>query len=179
MTQTLFPITDQAVLPTSVLATIVDGLAVAETLWRPLVRHDPNDRTSARLLATDAYDVWLLGWWPGQKVELHDHGAAAAAYRVVEGTLVDVSAPDDGPIRRTRVGAGALHRVEAGVAHSVEAVNVGLATSLHVYSPPLAEMGFRERGAVRHEPVSWEAPVLAGAVRPIVHPSITSEGIGG
>src|SRR5258705_549538 len=68
MTRTLDPPNDleRPIVPTALLASIVDGFAVADTLWRPLVRHDPTERTAVRLLATDAYDVWLLGWWPGQ-----------------------------------------------------------------------------------------------------------------
>lgn len=163
--------------PTSVLASIVDGLAVAETLWRPLVTHDRAGRTAVRLLATDAYDVWLLGWYPGQRVDLHDHGEAAAAFRVVEGTLVDLSVTDAGP-RRSRIGTGSLHRVEAGVPHAVEAVGVELASSIHAYSPPLTAMTFygeTARGSARVEPVSWEPPVLRGAAAPLVHPSIGPE----
>ena len=53
-------------LDVDVLAEIVAGLARAEALWRPHVAHDPDERVRRRLLATPAYEVWLLGWTPHQ-----------------------------------------------------------------------------------------------------------------
>src|SRR6266511_2315889 len=70
-------------LHTAALADIVIGLARAEDLWRPHVLHNPDERARVRLLATPAYEVWLLGWTPGQAVGLHDHGGANAAFVVV------------------------------------------------------------------------------------------------
>src|SRR5262245_17450245 len=77
-----------------VLAEIVTGLARAEALWRPYVAHDPDDRVRRRLLATPAYEVWLLGWTPCQSVGLHDHGAANGAFVVVDGELVETTVRD-------------------------------------------------------------------------------------
>ena len=56
------------------LGDIVSGLARADDLWRPHVAHDASERVRIRLLSTPAYEVWLLGWTPGQAVGLHDHG---------------------------------------------------------------------------------------------------------
>src|SRR3954451_23831848 len=72
-----------------VLTEIVTGLARAESLWRPHVAHDPDERVRRRLLATPAYEVWLLGWTPRQSVGLHDHGDATGAFVVVDGELVE------------------------------------------------------------------------------------------
>ena len=78
------------------LAALADigGSAEVEELWRPHVAHDHNERTRVRLLATSAYEVWLLGWTPGQSVGLHDHGGANGTFVVVDGTLTETVAAD-------------------------------------------------------------------------------------
>ena len=87
-------VSTDARLDTATLSDIVHGLAVAEDLWRPFVLHDADERARVRLLATPAYEVWLLGWTPGQSVGLHDHGGANAAFIVVDGTLTETAAPE-------------------------------------------------------------------------------------
>src|SRR3954465_9853459 len=74
-----------------VLVDMVTGLARAESLWRPHVAHDRHERVRRRLLATPLYEVWLLGWTPGQSVGLHDHGDANGAFVVVDGQLVETA----------------------------------------------------------------------------------------
>ena len=78
-------------LDVAALADIATGLAEAEELWRPHVVHDGVERARVRLLATPVYEVWLLGWTPGQSVGLHDHGDANGAFVVVDGTLTETS----------------------------------------------------------------------------------------
>lgn len=136
-------------LATATLADIVDGLARAEDLWRPHVHHDPDERARVRLLATLAYELWLLGWMPGQSVGLHDHGGANAAFIVVDGSLTETIAvePDDRSGRalaRRSIEAGRSGLVEAGHVHDVANTSTTLATSIHVYSKPLRSMGFYE-----------------------------------
>lgn len=136
--------TTDARLDTATLSDIVHGLAVAEDLWRPFVLHDADERARVRLLATPAYEVWLLGWTPGQSVGLHDHGGANAAFIVVDGTLTETSAPERG--RRTLVDrpipAGSAGTVAAGHLHDISNRSNALATSIHAYSKPLRSMGF-------------------------------------
>src|SRR3954453_2579072 len=90
-----------------VLADIVTGLARAEALWRTHVAHDPDERVRRRLLATPAYEVWLLGWTAGQSVGLHDHGDANGAFVVVDGQLIESSVVD-GTVGDEVLGAGDL-----------------------------------------------------------------------
>ena len=89
-------------LDVAMLVEIVTGLAAAEALWRPHVTHDAAERARLRLLATPAYEVWLLGWTPGQSVGLHDHGDANGAFVVVDGELVETTLTSG----RHRVGSG-------------------------------------------------------------------------
>jgi len=131
-------------LATTTLSDIVHGLAIAEDLWRPHVVHNPDERARVRLLATPAYEVWLLGWTPGQAVGLHDHGGANAAFFVVDGTLTETVAVDR--TSRTLVDrsipAGSAGVVRAGQIHDVANRSSTLATSIHAYSKPLRSMGF-------------------------------------
>jgi mannose-6-phosphate isomerase-like protein (cupin superfamily) len=131
-------------LATTTLSDIVHGLAIAEDLWRPHVVHNPDERARVRLLATPAYEVWLLGWTPGQAVGLHDHGGANAVFFVVDGTLTETVAVDR--TSRTLVDrsipAGSAGVVPAGQIHDVANRSSTLATSIHAYSKPLRSMGF-------------------------------------
>jgi predicted metal-dependent enzyme (double-stranded beta helix superfamily) len=144
-----------------VLAEIVAGLARAEALWRPHVAHDPDERVRRRLLATPAYEVWLLGWTPRQSVGLHDHGAANGAFVVVDGELVE-STMRAGAVDHERLAAGDLGLVPAGGVHDVANRSRRNATSIHVYSEPLSAMGFyRPDGTlVRVEAVHEQSTLL-------------------
>lgn len=123
------------------LIAIAQGLATAEDLWRPHVSHDPLSRTSVRLVATDAYEVWLLGWTDGQRVELHDHGGANAAFVVLEGALEEITLGFAGTTTK-RLAVGGVGTVPSGVIHDVVNTEPVVATSLHVYSNPLRTMTY-------------------------------------
>src|SRR5579871_2269404 len=84
------PASGAEALSCAVLGDIAAGLAAAEPLWRAVVRHDPAGRRPVRLLATDRYEAWVIGWKPGQGVDLHDHGPSAGALAVVEGELTEL-----------------------------------------------------------------------------------------
>ena len=144
------------------LTSIVTGLAQAEDLWREHVAHDPDERVRIRLLATEAYEVWLLGWSPGQGVGLHDHGDANGAFIVVDGELVETRRGGCHLIDE-RLAPGAVGTVPAGHLHDVRNRSSRNATSIHAYSRPLTSMGFYDgRGALeRVEAVHEQAVVLA------------------
>lgn len=132
------------------LAQLVRSVAGADELWRAIVRHDPETRWFEPLLVNDDVEVWLIGWAPGQATTIHDHGGAAGALTVVEGTLTEdwyaLSAA-----RRPHPVARRIHHTEASQTFSSDHVhriaNLGpqLATSVHAYSPP--GMALREYGA--------------------------------
>lgn len=139
---------------------IAQGLAQAEDLWRPHVSHDPLSRTSVRLVATEAYEVWLLGWTDGQRVELHDHGGANAAFVVLEGVLDEITLGFAGTTTK-RLGSGAVGTVAAGAIHDVVNTHPDVATSLHVYSNPLRTMTYYDaRGAATYTELVEEVPAL-------------------
>lgn len=148
-------------LPATLLADIAAGIAQVPDAWRHLVRHDPDGRRPVRLLATEAYEVWVIGWTRGQSVRPHDHGHSAAAVLVTDGSLTEIDLVGN---RRCLASGGVLQLVP-GVVHDVINQSDHPATSIHVYSPPLTEMTY-------YDPDTWEAdetvhvdheqPVLSG-----------------
>jgi len=147
-----------------VLTDIVRGLARAEELWCPHVAHDRDERVRRRLLATPAYEVWLLGWTPGQAVGLHDHGDANGAFVVVDGELTE-TALVAGRLHHDVLAAGELGRVPVGSLHDVGNRSARNATSIHAYSRPLSAMGFyRSDGTLdRVEAVHEQSTLLEAA----------------
>lgn len=133
-----------------------------------------DDRTSVRLLATDAYEAWLSRWAPGSSVTPHDHGDSNGVVQVLSGELTEVQWRNGLRAIRT-IGAGARIDVGAGVVHDMVAFGDRPAASLHVYSPPLTSMGFYDAGGrslVRVEVIEPEPPVLTDDVRArVLHPS--------
>jgi predicted metal-dependent enzyme (double-stranded beta helix superfamily) len=164
-------------LPAHVLADIVGGIAAAPPLWRALVRHDPDGRRPVRVIATERYEVWVIGWTTGQNVRLHDHGASAGAFLVTEGELTELL-PDRWPaaggvVERT-LGTGRLRHLAVGTVHDVTNRAAAPATSIHAYSPPLTAMTYydAELRPAETEPVAPEEPVLwpaAGSY--LLHPA--------
>lgn len=143
----------------SILVDIACGIAEARALWEPHVLHDPRIRQPVRLLATDAYEVWVIGWTQGQGVDMHDHGGSAGVLAIAEGALSE-RRPGHAP---ARLAAGSHHLLDRTVVHEVVNVEEAPATSIHVYSPPLVAMGYYdEHGdrAVHLENVVEELPVL-------------------
>jgi rhodanese-related sulfurtransferase/mannose-6-phosphate isomerase-like protein (cupin superfamily) len=149
------------------LVEMASGLALAAEAWAAGLERHPSARTGLRILATDAYDVWLLRWPPDTEVSPHHHGDSDAAFSVVSGRLKETRWLDRR--RENRVlRSGECVAVRRGVIHEVRAEDVE-ALSLHVYSPPLARMAYFDDRAERvllEEPVdpALDAVVLAQGV---------------
>ena len=125
----------------------VRSLADDPDLWRPRVRFDSGARHWTRLPVRLPVDVWLLTWLPDQGTDLHDHGDAAAALTVVQGTLTEVRADRGGVLTTATLDTGASHWVAPGVVHDVVNRSREPAVSIHVYAPRLARMTFWQRRA--------------------------------
>jgi predicted metal-dependent enzyme (double-stranded beta helix superfamily) len=162
-------------LPATVLADIVGGLAAATELWRPVACHDPGGRRPVRLLATDGYEVWVIGWTTGQCVRPHDHGRAAGALLVVEGELVEAVPQLGGRAVERVLEVGPVRHLPVGTVHDVVNRAPEPATSLHVYSPPLSAMTYYDPATlvpVETEVVAPMAPVLGpSAGSYLLHPA--------
>ena len=125
-------------LPLPALVDMATGLAAASPVPGP-----PTDgrRAAVRLLATPAYEAWLLVWPPGTGIEAHDHGDASGAFVVVDGELTETRWSGHRSTRR-RLRPGHAAAVPAGAVHGIAASGRRTAVSVHVYSPPLTEMRF-------------------------------------
>jgi quercetin dioxygenase-like cupin family protein len=161
----------RAPLPPSLIGDIAAGVAQVPDTWRHLVHHDPDGRRPVRLMATEAYEVWVIGWVKGQSVRPHDHGGSAAAVIVTEGALAEVALMGN----ERKLVPGEVHRLGPGVVHDVVNTSDVPATSVHVYSPPLSTMTY-------YDPVTWEPhetvrveseePVLSdGSGARLLHPA--------
>jgi mannose-6-phosphate isomerase-like protein (cupin superfamily) len=128
-------------LAADILADIATGIAAARPLWGAVVRHDAECRQPVRLLATERYEVWVIGWTSGQGVELHDHGPSAGTFVVTSGTLTEVLPHPGGAVERS-LEAGRVRHVPVGAVHDVVNRAGEPATSIHVYSPPLTTMTY-------------------------------------
>jgi predicted metal-dependent enzyme (double-stranded beta helix superfamily) len=166
--------TSAPVLKLEVLADIACGIAEVEPLWRAVAHHRADQRRPVRLLATDAYEVWVIGWTDGQGAEMHDHGDSAGVLVVLEGELTEVTGTPDGP-RTLALVPGDVHALPNGHVHAISNQRPEPATSLHVYSPPLRTM--RRYDAVTlalldEEPVVVEAAALPPATAAtLLHPA--------
>ena len=91
------------------------------------------------MLSTPAYDAWVICWPSGGALDLHDHGGSAGAFSVVAGQLDEATVDGGATVVRT-YSPGETATFGATRVHAV--VNRGsvVATSVHVYSPPLSSM---------------------------------------
>lgn len=166
-----------AALSPALLADIAEGLAASEDLWRETVVHDRDGRRPVRVVTTDTYEVWVIGWRPGQGVDMHDHGDSIGHIVVVDGTLTELVPDHDGP-RAHRLRTGDGHHLPLGMVHDVVNSGTGPATSIHVYSPPLTEMTFYEATTLvptRTDAGTWDATPagdVTTAVSRALHPSL-------
>lgn len=147
------PVAPAAPEPLGVLAALVRDVAARPERWHPQVRFQTEQRWWTRLDGPPGIDVWLLSWLATQGTELHDHGAAAAAFTVVRGALTEVRAATPGLTTRT-VRAGQVQTVAAGVVHDVVNRDAEPAVSIHAYAPRLSRMTYYRWVDTRLEPVS-------------------------
>jgi hypothetical protein len=152
-----------------VLAAIAAGLASVTVPWE--LGHDevPAERRYERVLSTPAYDAWVISWPSGGALDLHDHGGSAGAFSVVAGQLDEATV--DGTVTVVRTfSAGQTTTFNSTRVHAV--VNRGsvVATSVHVYSPPLSSMvyyGVDDDGglvAVAEDASGWDDRMSTGSL---------------
>jgi quercetin dioxygenase-like cupin family protein len=165
-------------LPAGVLADIAAGLADARTLWQAIVRYEPDGRRPVRLLATERYEAWVIGWIDGQGVRMHDHGASAGTIVVTAGELTELvpsGVVGAGEAVERRLAPGRAWHVPVGAVHDVVNRSPEPATSIHVYSPPLTQMTYYDPETLRSvETVQMEdEPPVLGPRAPsfLLHPS--------
>lgn len=128
-----------------VLSAIASGLAAVTIPWELGHGEVPIGRRYQRVLATTAYDAWVIGWPSGELLELHDHGGSAGAFSVVSGEIDEATVEDGATVIR-RFAPGETSGFDSSRVHAVANRGAAIATSVHVYSPPLSSMVYYEHG---------------------------------
>ena len=138
------------------------ALATEVAATRPWRRPNPvgTERAYELIELTDIYEVWAIHWPASGHLELHDHGGSAGALYVTEGALEESRFVAPASLVRRSITAG--HGVDIAPSCLHDVINTGpaLATSVHVYSPPLSHMNFYghdERGMVRRQHTAFRA----------------------
>jgi mannose-6-phosphate isomerase-like protein (cupin superfamily) len=126
------------------LAAIAEGLARSADSW-PGVRR-PARRTWDLMVASDAFEAWVIAWPPGGAIELHDHGDSAGAVVVARGALLETKVTEraGGTLDTDTAVIRAGMAISFDASHVHDIVNSGIApaVSVHVYSPRLTAMTF-------------------------------------
>jgi cysteine dioxygenase len=100
-----------------------------------------------RILRSEALDLLLLCWKPGQRTPIHDHSGSICGVHVVRGEALEIGFTPSGvglmvPTNCTRLSAGEITVSRDSEAHmmaNVASTSQDLVT-LHCYSPPLDSM---------------------------------------
>ncbi len=152
-------------LSSTALRAIVTGLARVQRSV-PLDGGDPGAARSVRLLATTFYDVWLITWPDGSGLAPHDHGGSRGVMQVVSGELLETVTDQVNqlvPVRQV-LGAGDVTRTTPSAVHEIVNFSGSDATTIHAYSPPLADVAFFSLGGpgqvrrIRSTPVAERTP---------------------
>ena len=122
-----------------VLSAIAEGLAAVTVPWELGHTDGLSARRYERVLATPAYDAWVIYWPAGELLDLHDHGGSAGAFSVVSGELAEATVEAGATVVRT-FAQGQTSDFGASRVHAVANRGSAVATSVHVYSPPLSSM---------------------------------------
>jgi hypothetical protein len=120
---------------------------VAETA-ELLTPADPDltERSYDLLELTDELEIWAIHWPKDRGLELHDHGGSTGALWVVQGSLEEHYVERDRSLSSRSIVAGGGAAFGPAYIHDVVNAQTAPATSVHVYSPPMASMTF-----YRHE----------------------------
>ncbi|MDQ2729203.1 MAG: cysteine dioxygenase family protein [Actinomycetota bacterium] len=118
-------------------------LAEVAPVWPDLTDGVPAGRQYRLIASSPHLEAWLICWPSAGRLELHDHGGAGGALRVLGGSLTEQFVADRShPARRRRLEAGQGISFDADYVHDVVNLDAEMATSVHVYSSPGRPMGY-------------------------------------
>ncbi|UNS96099.1 cysteine dioxygenase family protein [Streptomyces tubbatahanensis] len=140
---------DARLLTPAQLTQSVRRFTSSSSLWTSRVRFTTPERFSIRLAHSEAHEVWLLTWLPGQGTDIHDHGGASGAFGVVRGELTEQTFARRWeaavPPSPRRLPTGGVRSFGPRHIHQVRNDSDSPAVSIHAYSPALATMSsYRE-----------------------------------
>jgi hypothetical protein len=117
----------------------------------------------------DHSEAWLNTWWEPRDTGFHDHGGSCVGVHVLEGRATSEALVVVGPRRVHTYGAGQSFSAPVTGIHHVD--HERGAVTIHVYSPPLGEIGHYEvvdgelrRHAGSPDAVSPPSPGLSAAL---------------
>lgn len=121
------------------------------------VRPTPDAYYRRRVARTEAYEVLVMTWLPGQGNGPHDHAGSASAFKILRGTARETrfALAADGlvdPTDTREVCEGEVGLDAGDVIHAVsnDRSHQELLVSIHVYAPPVPELRrFAKRSAGR------------------------------
>lgn len=116
-------------------------------------RFDETSYCRNRILRSEALDLLLLCWKPGQRTPIHDHSGSICGVHVVQGEALEISFAPSGvglmvpsDCKRLCSGETTVSRdSEAHMMANVASTSHDLVT-LHCYSPPLDSMRIFSEG---------------------------------
>jgi hypothetical protein len=118
------------------------ALADGSLLRRPLAS-GPATKRWYEPLSAGGLDAWLIWWSRGGEIDLHDHGGAAGAVYVLEGSLLEThGTTPGGRLQRRTLTADSSIAFGADYVHDVINVDPQPAVSVHVYGPRLDAMTY-------------------------------------
>lgn len=104
-----------------------------------LVDHQSGERTWVELDSSPYLQIWLHSWPAGTGTSWHDHGASAGAFLTVSGILREQTPHGHRRLDRT-LKAGEGRSFGPNHIHHVSNVGLGVALSVHLYTPRVATM---------------------------------------
>ena len=135
-------------IPLAQLQTLLSELQLAETDLADVTCFDPGQYLRNRIRQTDHYEVLLLCFAAGQRTPIHDHAGSACGVKVIQGTAWETlfQRTEDGwlfPTETRCLHAGGVVGSVDRDTHQLSNLQAGgkRLVTLHVYSPPLAEVG--------------------------------------
>jgi predicted metal-dependent enzyme (double-stranded beta helix superfamily) len=128
--------------PLALLDLLQDYVKETGDLVLQSAQHDPTQRTYELLELNDTMEIWAIHWPKDVRLELHDHGGSSGALWVIGGSLQEAFLERDGSLARRGIVVGGGVAFGPSYVHDVVNVSPTPATSVHVYSPPMASMTF-------------------------------------
>jgi mannose-6-phosphate isomerase-like protein (cupin superfamily) len=101
-----------------------------------------GDGTFTLLWRDEHSEAWLNTWWAPRDTGFHDHGGSAVGVYVIQGRARTECLVVGGGRRVVELGAGESHSAPPTAIHRME--HEPGAVTIHVYSPPLTEIGHYE-----------------------------------
>jgi Cysteine dioxygenase type I len=141
----------------------------AAELLEPGALEQDGDGSFELLWRDEHSEAWLNRWWQPRDTGFHDHGGSCVGVHVLEGRVHSEALVVGGPRQVREYVAGESFAAPATGIHRVD--HAPGAVTIHVYSPPLREIGHYEvvdaelrRHAGPPDEVSQPSPELSAAL---------------